>query len=142
MKLFKKICEIDKKDLVKIETVNGVLWIKRYFREPAGNIAVEDFTAGQVFKWSYWHDEVHYIIKGKAEITFSMPPFHQTEEKIVAETGDAYMIYKGESLTFRVISKEPFRHLCIIMPAIPTPSGDHLVLDQMQKSTYPGDKKK
>lgn len=142
MKLFKKICEIDEKDLVKIETVNGVLWIKRCFREPAGNIAVEDFSPGQALRWSYWHDEVHYIIKGKAEITFSMPPFHQTEEKIVAEAGDAYMIYKGESLTFKVISEEPFRHLCIIMPAIPIPSGDHLVLDQMKKSAYPGEKKK
>jgi len=141
MKIFKQICEVDEKDLVKIATINGVLWIKRYFREPAGNIAVEDFGSGQTFKWSYWHDEVHYIIKGKAEITFSMPPFHEKEEKVIAETGDAYMIYKGESLTFKVISSEPYRHLCIIMPAIPIPSGDHLVLDQIQKKTYPGSRK-
>lgn len=137
MYLVKRVGEVDEKELKEIKTIGGRLWIKRCFREPAGHISIEDFAPGDTFSWGYWHDEVHYIVKGKAELTYSMPPFHEKEEKAVVEAGDAYMIYKGEHITFKILSKEPFRHMCIIMPAVPLPSGDHLILDQMRKGSDP-----
>jgi len=140
MKIIKNVAEVNEKDFNEIQTIGGKLWIKRCFREPAGHISVEDFAPGDVFTWSFWHDEVHYITKGKAEMTFSMPPFHQKEETAVAEAGDIYMIYRGERITFKVISDEPYRHVCIIMPAVPLPSGDHLILDQMLKGSDPAKK--
>ena len=73
-------------------------------------------------------------------MTFSMPPFHQNEETAVTELGDLYMAYRGERITCKVISDEPYRHMCISVPAVPLPSGDHLVLDQMLKASDPARK--
>lgn len=140
MKLVKKVGEVDPKEMKEIKTLGGRLWIKRCFREPAGHITVEDFAPGDTFTWAFWHDEVHYIAKGSAELTYSMPPFHQKEEKAVVETGDCYMIYKGERITFKVTSKEPYRHVCFIMPAVPLPSGDQLILEHMQQGADPAKK--
>ena len=70
-------------------------------------------------------------------MTFSMPPFHQNEETAVTELGDLYMAYQGERITFKVISDEPYRHMCISVPGVPLQSGDSLVLDQMLNASDP-----
>jgi len=40
-------------------------------------------------RWTFWHDEFHYVIRGRAEITFTNPPLHDKEEKILVQEGDA-----------------------------------------------------
>jgi len=66
--------------------------------------------------WPFWFDEFHYVIKGKAEITFTSPPFHEKEEKIVVEAGDAYFTPIGTIATWKIIGLEPFLHLNVVMP--------------------------
>lgn len=133
MKICRKIFEVDDNEMKTIKTVRGNLYMKRLIREPAGHVTVEDFASGDTVTWSFHHTEIHYVIKGKAEVKYSMPPLHLKEESTTVEKGDIYMIYSGEQITWKVISDEPYRHLCIIMPAIPVPSGDHLVEEHYAK---------
>jgi quercetin dioxygenase-like cupin family protein len=133
MKICKRVFDITDKDLTKVKTVVGPLHMKRLIKEPACNMVIEDFEAGQEITWWYWHDEVHYVIQGKAEVTYSLPGLHQKEEKATIEEGDAYLLYRGERVTFRVTSETPYRHFCVVMPAIPLPSGDHLIQEHYEK---------
>jgi hypothetical protein len=48
----------------KIKTVQGDLFMKRFVREPSGHITMEDFALGVTISWNFWHEEVHYIVKG------------------------------------------------------------------------------
>jgi hypothetical protein len=66
--------------------------------------------------WPFWFDEFHYVIKGKAEITYTSPPFHEKEEKIIVEAGDAYLTPIGICATWKIIGSEPFLHLNVVMP--------------------------
>ena len=121
----------------KIKTVQGDLFMKRFVREPAGHITMEDFAPGVTISWSFWHEEVHYIIKGKAEMTFSEPPLHQNRQTITVEAGDIYLIRRGEYVTWKIGPKEPYRHLCIIMPAPYNPSGEQLVAEIYKRTGTP-----
>jgi len=133
MKLCKSIFDVPDKELTKIETVVGPLHMKRLIKEPACNMVIEDFEPGQEITWWFWHDEIHYIIKGKAEVTYSLPGLHLKKERATIEAGDAYLIYRGERITWKVVSKEPYRKFCVVMPAIPLPSGDHLIQEHYEK---------
>ena len=102
----------------KVETVQGDLFMKRLVKQPAGHITMEDFRPGVTFSWYFWHEEVHYIVKGKAEMTFSEPPLHKNKTTAAIEAGDIYLIRRGEYVTWKIEAKEPLRHLCIVMPAV------------------------
>ena len=121
----------------KITTVQGDLFMKRLVREPAGHITMEDFAPGTTISWNFWHEEVHYIVKGKAEMTFSEPPLHQKQQTITTQAGDIYLIRRGEYVTWKIESGEPYRHLCIIMPAPYNPSGEQLVAEIYKKTGTP-----
>jgi quercetin dioxygenase-like cupin family protein len=133
MKLCKGIFDVSDDDLTRIDTVAGPLYMKRFIKEPACNMVIEDFKPGQEITWWFWHDEIHYIITGKAEVTYSLPGLHLKSERATIEAGDAYLIYRGERITWKVISKEPYRKFCVVMPAIPLPSGDHLIQEHYEK---------
>jgi ethanolamine utilization protein EutQ (cupin superfamily) len=62
------------------------------------------------------HDEVHYVTKGRAEITFHLAPLMIETGKIIAEAGSIYLLPRGARIVWRVLSDEPFRHLCICVP--------------------------
>ena len=66
--------------------------------------------------WTFWHDEFHYVIKGKAEITYTSPPLHDKEEKVIVEAGDAYFTPIGTCATWKLIGSEEFLHLNVVMP--------------------------
>jgi hypothetical protein len=66
-------------------------------------------------------------LQGEAEITYSMPPFHHNVEKSYAKAGDAYLIYRGERVTFKIISNVPYRYISYVQPAPPIPSGEQLI---------------
>jgi hypothetical protein len=85
--------------------------------EPEGIIDVECFGPGEIFRCPFFHTEVHYILAGKAEVTYTMPVLHNEKKKMVAEAGDAYLIPCGAHVEWKVISNEPYRHLSVIMPA-------------------------
>ncbi len=102
---------------VRYKAVNGGV------SEPACQINFEDFFKGPDVLWTVPHDEVHYVTKGRAEITYHLPPLMRDGGKVVAEAGDVYLIPRGTHIVWRVLSDEPFRHLCICYPhpGYPTP---------------------
>ncbi len=78
--------------------------------------AVESFPAKATSKWSFYHHEVHYIMRGKAEVSYTLPPFHLEEKQMEVEPGDCYHIPQGAQLQWKVVSEEPLTKLCILMP--------------------------
>lgn len=137
MRIVKKVNEVDEKQLTRVDSVSGTFYLKRMVREPAGIITVEDFAPGDTVSWYFWYSEVHYITKGRAEMTYSQPPYHIKQETTVVEEGDTYLIYPGDRITWKIISKEPLRHLCFLMPAPSIPTGEHLILEHFEKYKGP-----
>lgn len=132
MRLCKNAYNSGDAEFRKVETTLGNIYMHRLLREPAGHLTLEEFRPGEKMMWPFWHDEVHIVVSGRAELSVSSPPALKTVEKFVCEPGDAYLIYRGDLISFEVLSDEPYRHLCVIMPAIPVPSGDHLVQDHLE----------
>ena len=90
--------------------------LRRLINDPAGTVSVEDFLPGSEMRWAFWHDEIHFVLSGRAEISYTLPPSHTNIRKRITEQGDTYLILNGSRLTFKVLSNEPYRHLCVIMP--------------------------
>ena len=137
MRIIKKVNKIDEAQLNRVETLSGTFYMNRVIREPAGIMTVEDFPSGETVSWYFWYSEFHYITMGKAEMTYSQPPFHTKQETTSVEEGDTYLIYAGDRITWKVISKEPFRHLCFLLPAPPIPTGEHLIKEHFDKYKGP-----
>src|SRR5581483_3966189 len=113
-----KVYRIRPEDMQPTEvTTKGItLDIKIYTDEPGATTGVEDFRPADEVDWSFYHDEVQYITKGRAEITYSLPPLHTRWHKTTAEVGCIYLIPRGARLKFKVIGNEPYRHVFVVMP--------------------------
>jgi hypothetical protein len=81
-----------------------------------GSIAYESFAPGSTVNWAFWHDEVHVIMGGEAEIAYTLAPNHRKQVRRTFRKGDTYLITNGARLRFRVISDDPYLHVCVIMP--------------------------
>jgi hypothetical protein len=94
--------------------------------EPAVQINYEDFMPGPDIIWSMFYDEVHYVVSGRAHITYHLPPLMQETGTAIAEPGSIYLLPRGSRILWRVLGDAPFRHLCICVPnpgfAIPVAS--------------------
>ncbi len=84
--------------------------------EPSTQINYEDFVKGQDIAWSMPHDEVQVVVSGRAEIEYHLPPLMLESGKVIAEPGSVYLLPQGARIVWRVLSDEPFRHLCICYP--------------------------
>ncbi len=113
-----KVFKVDPKAMqpTHIETRGVTLDIAVFNDEPGATTGVEDFRPGDEVEWNFYHDEVQYIIKGKAEITYSLPPVHRKWYKTSAEEGCVYLIPRGARVKFKVIGNDPYRHLFVVMP--------------------------
>lgn len=78
-------------------------------------IAHEAFLANSTVHWAFWHDEVHIITGGTADVTYTLPPNHRKQVKKTFRAGDAYLIPDGARVRFD-IGDEPYVHICVIMP--------------------------
>jgi len=99
-----------------IETRGVTMDVAVFNDEPGATTGVEDFRPGDEVEWSFYHDEVQYILKGKAEISYSLPPMHRRWYKTSAEEGCIYLIPRGARVKFKVIGNDPYRHLFVVMP--------------------------
>jgi ethanolamine utilization protein EutQ (cupin superfamily) len=84
--------------------------------DPRATLAYESFEAGSTVNWAFWHDEVHVITKGEAEVSYTLGPNHR---KVVTKTfsaGDTYLIPNGTRAQFKVGPDEAYLHVCVIMP--------------------------
>lgn len=84
--------------------------------EPACQINYEDFYKGPDITWSLFHDEVQVVVSGTCEIEYWLPPLMLEHGKVTAKPGSIYYLPRGCRVLWRVLSEEPFRHLCITYP--------------------------
>jgi hypothetical protein len=84
--------------------------------EPALQVNLEDFVKGVDIPWTLSHDEAHYVISGICEIEYHLPPLMIETGKVIAKAGDTYYMPRGCRVVWRVLSDEPFRHLCFCFP--------------------------
>lgn len=89
----------------------SVIW------KPEALVALESFPAGKTTRYMFWHNEVQYIVEGKAELTYSLPITRfSVEKKLVVQKGDAYVIPCGADIKFAVDPSGPLQKLCVAMP--------------------------
>jgi hypothetical protein len=84
--------------------------------EPSVQINLEDFVKGVDIPWTLAHDEVHYVLQGECEIDYALPPLMLERGTLIAKAGTTYYMPRGCRVVWRVLSDEPFRHLCICYP--------------------------
>ena len=84
--------------------------------DPAGTIAFETFAPSDTVDWVFFHSETHVVLGGEAEIEYTLPPNHKRIHTAAAGPGTAYLIINGTRARFRITSKEPYLHVCVIMP--------------------------
>lgn len=82
-------------------------------------VAFEEFEDGDTISFCPMRDVVALVMKGKAEITYSLAGTHYTEvKKMTVEEGEVYVIPIGAQIEWKVAPGSRFRHLCIMMPGM------------------------
>ncbi|MFC2032651.1 cupin domain-containing protein [Chloroflexota bacterium] len=107
---------------ITVKSMSGTYMVatKNRIRTANGVCGIMDFPAGETFFWFFPHDEIQYIVKGKAEMTYSLAGTSHTEQKTMSlEPGDCYLIPRGARVTWKVAQEEDLRHLDFVMPGIP-----------------------
>jgi hypothetical protein len=84
--------------------------------EPAVQAVYEDWFKENDIEWVYWLDTVHFVISGRAEITYWDPPNWETARTVTAEPGSFYLAPRGCRAKWRVLSDEPFRRIVLDIP--------------------------
>lgn len=120
-----KIGKLDEKNMKRYDLLDGLnpVFLDIAVNDEKAFVGFEDWRpeAQSQTAWTFTHDEVHYAISGKAEITYTTPPWHTSDSKktIIVEKGMTYLIPRGIRWNRKVIGNEPYRHLCVIMPGLP-----------------------
>lgn len=82
-----------------------------------GFVMLEQFGPGSTITWMYPNDEFHYIIMGKAKVTYTLYATGNTEVKTMdVEEGDFIVTPRGSIVEFKVTSEKPLRRIAGIMP--------------------------
>ena len=84
--------------------------------EPQAIIILEDIPPGPELEWAFTYNEAQYIMGGKVEVTYTVAPWNRKVGKKTLEEGDVCLFFIGDRVIFKVLSEEPLRHLCFIMP--------------------------
>jgi mannose-6-phosphate isomerase-like protein (cupin superfamily) len=100
----------------RLKDTTKLYWAGPVIRTPEASVSREDFAAGSIVNWFFDYTEVHYILAGKAEITYRLAPLYLEEKSFTAEVGDVYVIPKGAMMQFKVDPSGPYKKMCIIMP--------------------------
>ena len=107
----------------KVKTIWGNLYIFPQARMAYANgtVSIEDFGAGETITWVFPHDtQVHYILRGKAEVTYTLESTNHTDKKkMIVEEGDVYIIPRGARVTWKVSPGGPLRKMCVYIPGLP-----------------------
>jgi len=81
---------------------------------------LEDFMPGEEISWSFVAGEFHYILRGEADITYSLASTSHTERKTMhAAPGDFYYIPPGARLKFKIAPGENYVHLSMSGSTLP-----------------------
>ena len=88
--------------------------------KPEARVGLENNLVGQVARYAFWHDEVLFILGGKAELIYSMPCTRfSVEKRMTVEKGDALVIPCGADVEFKVEPGGPLEKFFVSMPAPP-----------------------
>jgi hypothetical protein len=97
-------------------------WSGPAIRTPEASISREDSPAGSIIRWFFDYTVVQFILGGRAEITYRLPPLYLEEKTFTAGVWDAYVIPKGTSVEFKIDPSGPYKKLCVIIPGFMTES--------------------
>jgi ethanolamine utilization protein EutQ (cupin superfamily) len=115
-----KIVKVDDKDLSRGTGGLGSLWVKRYI-VPEN----ESFLAGyckydpgdRLIDYTYWYDEVMYILNGELRLSISYVPYLEKEEKVL-KGGEMIYIPKSTRISHECHNAKPCRIVYFAVPAI------------------------
>ncbi|MFC2031839.1 cupin domain-containing protein [Chloroflexota bacterium] len=113
----------DQEPEVRVESVSGAYegYRKNMIHSANGICGLIQFSPGETLFWFFPNEELHYIVKGKAEVTYSLAGTSHTEQKtMTVEPGNCYIVPRGARVTWKVAPGDPLRHLDFIMPGTPT----------------------
>ena len=89
-----------------------------FYREAV--VMLDDFGAGETFSWFFPETEVQYVLRGRAEMTYSLGATSHTEQKtMTVEEGDCYIIPPASRITWKISPESPLRRLEVLMPFPP-----------------------
>ncbi len=109
--------------------------------KPEALVALEAFPAGKVTKYTFWHDEVQYIVSGRAELTYCLPITRFSVKKTIKVVpGDAYVIPCGADVEFDVDAAGPLVRFCVAMPGPARYRPDLMPPDARWPGMMPGGK--
>ena len=81
---------------------------------------VEEFGAGDTIFWFFPHDEMHYVLKGEADLTYTLASTSHTVQKTAhVSAGEFYVVPTGARVTWKVPPAGPFKIFWITMPGVP-----------------------
>ncbi len=106
---------------IRLQTVSGNLYLyttANVLRRANAALVMLGFGVGETVTWMFPYDEFHWVVKGKAEMTYSLAGTGHTErKKATIQEGDIYLIPRGARITWKVGPDGPVRLVGIIMPA-------------------------
>lgn len=80
-------------------------------------VMLEQFGPGSSITWMYPNDEFHYIIMGKARVTYSLYSTGNSEKKTMdVEEGDFLVTPRGSIVEFKILPGKPLRRIAGVMP--------------------------
>jgi ethanolamine utilization protein EutQ (cupin superfamily) len=101
---------------VHFPTKNLTMLLDTLIDEAGATAGVEAFTPEDGCEWSYFFDEVQYVLSGSADIEYALAPLYDKWQKTHASAGSMYLIPKGSHVKFKVLGDEPFVHTWVVMP--------------------------
>ncbi|MFC2031841.1 cupin domain-containing protein [Chloroflexota bacterium] len=116
----------DQEPDIRVDTLSGAYlqykYVKNMVLTANGMAGLIAFPAGETMFWFFPNEELHYIVKGTAKITYSLAGTSHTEQKtFTVEPGDCYLVPRGARVTWEVGPDEPLKHLDFLMPGVPFP---------------------
>ncbi|HEY2597520.1 MAG TPA: hypothetical protein VGJ79_03475 [Candidatus Dormibacteraeota bacterium] len=84
--------------------------------DPRGVICFEAFEAGRATEWSFWHDEFHVCLSGRASIEYTLAPNHRQVLHTEIGPNDALLILAGTRARFHVPKDAPYVHVSLFQP--------------------------
>ena len=82
---------------------------------------IEDFPAGSGFFWFFPYDEMHYVVDGEADLTYSLgATSHTLVKKAHIAPGDWYIAPMASRVTWNVSPKGRLRIMSVVLPGVPS----------------------
>lgn len=117
-----KRLDLSLQPLSEVKSQSGTFFLfgkKGAIQTANGFVMVEQFGAGTTLVWMYPFDEFHYIIQGKAKVTYTLSGTgHTVKKSMDVEVGDFFVTPVGSIVEFKIDASGPLRRVCGVMPGV------------------------